>query len=850
MNIRSSLRCLLVVGLVSVWPATIVATYANDGSTDQRFLAGLRRRGLFELAGRYCRDRLDRADLPRRRRAELVIELSRTLAEQAVNSAPEERPPLWEQARQVTDQFVRQYPGDPRLLLVRFQDALGVLARGELARQEAQLVADNRQLTETARTHLRAAIQELRKLADDVSEQLRERSRPGGPKTVRDQPDQLAAYELASLEKNLQYQLARALRNQGECYGSDSPDRANSLNQAVEILDPLSKLDSIDPLAWKSRIDQVICYRLLADYPTARQKLEALLQQKPPPAIALRARAEKIRLALATGQLPEAIAILSSGRQIDGITSADLDYAWLETYLAAWRAASADDAQQATQWQTKATEMVRLIERRHGLYWTRRAEMLLAGYVRGSPDRGDLAMLIRAAESSFRSGRPDDALAAYDRARGLAEKNGEADRAFQLGYVAATIEHHRNRHQQALARYRQSALAAPNNPKAPEAHLLAIHHAAQLARKQSSGHLDQYTALLQEHLQTWPDTPSANKVRWRLGRLRQHLGDWQNAIAAYRAVSPNDPEYVRAVEAAGECYRAWLDQRKAAGQPTEKIAAEAAGWFESLVLGPEGRLPERWSPLARQAALTAARLRLDYTPSGYAPAERLLAAALQGATDAPPDWTSAARALLVFSLAGQGRRGEAAEVLKSISAGPPEQLLDMLEGLQRVAAAARPEVRAELAALQLHALELLRPHQDRLSPAAGQSLGRIQAQALADAGRSDEALRQYEVLAKASPRDPQIQEAYAQLLSGRTDRTSLGVALARWRELEKKSAPGSARWFRAKYAVASLHYRLGDHQQAARIITLLEVLHPEMGGPKMKAQLLGLLDRCRAAEKR
>lgn len=41
------------------------------------------------------------------------------------------------------DQFVQQSPDSPRLALVRFQGALALVARGELSRQEAEVVSDN-----------------------------------------------------------------------------------------------------------------------------------------------------------------------------------------------------------------------------------------------------------------------------------------------------------------------------------------------------------------------------------------------------------------------------------------------------------------------------------------------------------------------------------------------------------------------------------------------------------------------------------------------------------------------------------------------------------------------------------
>jgi len=851
----------------------LTSAAAAGESSDQRFLAGLRERGLFRLAETYCTDRLKRGDLPESQRADLVIELSRCLAEWAVGSPPEERGPLWQRASQVTQGFAGDNPQNPRLPLVRLQQALCHLARGELARQEAQLSADPGDLLDQARTHLRDTIEELNALDDDVQRRLRQQSLPGPGERAG-----LDAHQLASLQNNIQYELARALRNQAECYASDSPDRANALTQAVKLLLRLAALDAVDPLSWKSRVDLIESYRLLADYGQSRRQLDALLALKPPPPVELRARAERIRLALATEQLAEAISVLSQGRQIDETTSPELDYAWLETYLAAGRAAGdAQDNAKAAEWQAKATEMVEQIEQWHGPYWTRRAGMLLANYVRASPGGGDLGLLVRAAESSFRSGQFTEALAGYDRAQARAAKQGDSARAFDLGYIAATIEHQRGRHAEALERYRRLAMAMPENPQAPEAHLLAIYHAAQLAKASGKGGkgdrrilperpdgcsaqnapvpfsaLDQYAALLQEHLRTWPTGPSADQAWRQWGRLREQKHDWQGAIRAYQAISAGDADYLQAAEAVERCYGAWLAERKAAGQPSEELAGKAADWFESLVVGPQGRLPERWSPLQQFAVLAAARLRLDHTAAGYDRTQRILSTALQTAGDAPPQWKSAARVLLVVSLAGQGRSRESGQLLAEISAGSPQQLLSLLEGLERVAATARPEVRGELAQLQLSAIKLLPADPKALSGTERQTLQRVRAQALADAGRTEEALRQYEALAAAYPRDGAIQEAYARLLLTRVDRAataearkkSIQSALEKWRELEEKSPPQSPRWFLAKYWVARLHFELGNKSQAAKIITLLRLLHPELGGPELKSQFEELLRRC------
>ena len=703
------------------------------------------------------------------------------------------------------------------------------------------MVAEPATLLDEARTHLRAAIGELRKLSEQVEQQLRRQNL-----SPRHDPTMLAAHQLAALQRTIAYELGRAYRNQAQCQAADSPDRANALTQAVKLLEPLAGLDPAEPVAWQSRIEAVVCRRLLADYATARRMLDAVLQQDPPPPLRLRVRAERIRVALAAGRLDEAITTGSQPRQIGATTSPELDYAWLETCLAASRTAAVAGKQaEAAQWQAQATDLAERIEQLHGPYWTRRTGMLLTRFVRATLGSGDLATLVRIAESAFRSGKLDDALVLYDDARRLAIKRGDAAKAFDLAYTAAAIEHERGRHEAALARYRQLAKAMPENARASTAHLMAIYHVGQIAGKRPHEPFDAYAALLAEHLRLWPDGSSADRARLQLGRIYEHRRDWRSAIATYRAISPGSAEHLKAVRAAARCCQAWLSELRAAGKPTEQIASEAAGWLESLLADRQGQLPERWSPVQRVAALEAARLRLSYTPAGYARAEQVLRAALEGATDAPAAWKSSVRAALVFSLAGQGEHRKAGEMLAQISEAEPGQLLAMLAGLSRVARDAPASVRTELAALRLRTIELLHAGDAPLDAADQRRLAKLHAKALSDAGRTDESLSAYGALAKEYPRDGAIQEEYVRLLLTRADRASLEEALVKGRQLEKGSPPQSPQWFRAKYTVALLHYRLGNKQQATKIITLLSLLHPELGGPELKTKFADLLARCR-----
>lgn len=99
-------------------------------------------------------------------------------------------------------------------------------------------------------------------------------------------------------------------------------------------------------------------------------------------------------------------------------------------------------------------------------------------------------------------------------------------------------------------------------------------------------------------------------------------------------------------------------------------------------------------------------------------------------------------------------------------------------------------------------------------------------------------------MAEAAPRDGQIQEAYAQLLLGGADKAAWQAALIKWREIEKKCRTGSERWLRAIYHQALALERLGQKDQAAKLVKLTRALHPELGGPEPKAKFLELLKRC------
>ncbi|MEX0677742.1 MAG: tetratricopeptide repeat protein [Pirellulales bacterium] len=809
------------VWLVSLF---VLAAAAAGASQDERFLDGLRAKRLFELAEKYCADRLSDPRVSESRRADLTIELSRTLAQHALEAPPAEAPRLWSQAERVVEDFAARRPQDPKLTLIRVQGALAMAAHGEAACEESRGSSESTAV-EPARGVLRRAIAELGELADEIAGQLKRRGRaPGGE-------NELSTDQFQSLELNVRFELARALRNQALSYRPGTADRINSLSRAIESLAGVLAQQSATPLVWSAAIEEIACFRLLGEYPQAESKLARLEKSQPPPEFAEQLRAERIRVALARGQIDDALseAGVSARQQPAG---AHLEFARLEALVAAWRrAGERHNEAEASDWQRRAVQQVRAIERSYGPRWMRKAETLLARAMADSTGPQTAELLAQAAASYYRSGQVDKSIAAYDRAREQARDQRQPETAFDLGFTAAAIEKDRKHYGDALARYRALAHAFPQEPKAPQAHLLAVYCAAQLAQAREPPNLDEYERLLREHVATWPASPTASQAWTWLGRLAEHRHSWQDAIEALAHVKAGDPQFADAVRALGRAYEAWLDELDQRGQSGERLADKALAWLESVTPA-RGSKP---NAATRAATLAAARIWLKEIPAGAMPAERLLRAAIEYDPDAPEDWKTAARRLLVPALAAQGKRAQTDELLEQIPHTSTADALALFQILSDIRRRSSGDEKRKLAEVELGAEDNLLARPGELDAATRRVVTRERAVTLAALGRRKEARAELQALARAFPRDGQTQEELASLLAA-GDENDLEAALAKWSEVAAHSRPGTPRWFRAHYGLARTELNLGQVTAARATIASLASKYPDFGGERMKRQ--------------
>jgi hypothetical protein len=812
------------------------ATAAEVRASDAAFLDGLRQRQLFTLAEAHCRRELARSDLSPRAKADLTVELSQTLVEHALNSPPEGRDALWGEGEKVTADFLAGHDNHPRRLVVQLADTLVSLARGESLRQEAEVTGGP--APAAAVEALRTASVKLAALRRDAATALRQRHRAATASS-----DELTAAQLQSLLRNIEFQSARAQIGAALAFAPGTTDRADALTQALARLDSLATSTSADEIVWQARIDRVRCRRLLGQVAAASQEAKQLAALEPPPLARLPLATERSRLAAAGGDFAAAISLLDGASTSSASPAArgDADLARLEAMLAAWRKEHQDKREsEAASRQRQASEHVRSMAARHSPYWARRAKLLLAHTLAQVPGVKDVTVLMAAAEQFWHAGRWSDALAAYDRAIDEARRTQPPVESLQLALVAASIEEARGMPSRAIQRYRQAALSAAQAPDASRAHL----HAAWLAAKHHGARSDEYGRLLKEHVERWPDAASAGDARLWLGRWHESKGEMLAAATAYRAVGKDHRQFAAALSACGASYERHLHSLAADKQPTEELAEETAKYFESLLPADGADSAEKWTPERRAALIAAATIRVRFTRDRGVRAIEPIRRFLNTTSDEGD--AESARALLVAALAANGDTNAAAEQLKKLSAVDRAVLSKLNADLAQISASASESKSRSIAPLRIEVLRLLRssPPDAKAGPLADKrpSLRIAEADALATAGRRAEALAAYQALATEFPDDATVQHKYGTLLLAANDQ--LPTALAQWRRIEQKSRPGTPLWFEAKYSIALCHERGGEKQQAARVVTLMAALYPDLGGREQAEKFQALLARC------
>lgn len=828
--------CFAIRTALAALAVRLVATVGiafGQAARDDAFLEGLRARRLHALAASLCDERLAPSSISGPQRAKWTSELIRVHAERAMFAAAAERPLWWERAHQTAARYAERPDAVPDAVLVPAQDAIAFLAEGRVAREEAEVARDAPDpRVADALTAIRAAVRAFEELETRLEKEI-----PTAPATRSD--GGLVRDDLFALRNQLRIHRAEALRNRALCY-RDGEDRIAALTAALEPLaDALGQLPPDDPLAWRIRIEQSICRRLLGDIPEARRVQAAWSDADVPVQLRADLLAEQMRLALAERDLDRAKALADPepppGRW------PDLDLARLEVLVRLWQpdpAGGPDASPRGGPERDRAIESMKAIERRHGAYWGRRAEQLVLRSAGEGRSVADVEILRRRADDLYLRNQWAESLAAYDAAAAAAAKAGAADDAFLCRSRGARLAEKTGNLDDALRRWRELALAMRSHAQAPSAHFESITLAVRLARTDPA-RIGAYRELLDEHLAQWPRGGESDRVRVWLANLRTHEKEWDAALARYGEVSVESAMFTEAVAGAA---RAWAGKLADAGQDAAPADVDAMlAFWQAWQAGSETPVP---------VDLAVARLLLDFAPRRVQESEARLRRVLESVPAEDPR-VAEARSLLVVALALQPERhADAVEAARAARVANRSfaKRFALLRDLEAHAARLPPAGQRSLAVLQLESIDTLRG--EATDAADQRELDRLRAVALRRAERGSEALDAYARLAAEFPSDASIQLEYARVIESEADRVGWPASLERWRHVARFTRPRSDAWYESKCGVARALVELGQKDEAAKVLRHVLLTQPPDRGTQWDRAVRSLLDSIPAEEKR
>jgi tetratricopeptide (TPR) repeat protein len=287
---------------------------------------------------------------------------------------------------------------------------------------------------------------------------------------------------------------------------------------------------------------------------------------------------------------------------------------------------------------------------------------------------------------------------------------------------------------------------------------------------------------------------------------------------------------------------------------------EAASWFYRRLLNTDGAVVADWNDADAQCLLYMVKYGLLYANiiernrtsnpnvnivTHYQSLERMLRIGLANYQQATPEWRATVDLMLLYVLAAQGRMNDAAQILQTMQQWSMAALMAALDRLQQLADISPATNRHVLGEMRLNIVQMIEqpletPQQNAGAPINHHRLDVIRADALADTGRSQEAVDLLGQRLRQSPDDMELLVSLARILERQPDVQSQELSLKLWRSIEQRSWKHSETWWNAREATLRLLIVTGQRQEAESTFQMLQILNPELGGADRKLRLESL----------
>lgn len=812
----------LVGGTGTAFHPTPCAAQTLEVQHDLDVIRGMRQRHLFELAETLCRRHLENRELTPTQAVELTNELIQILAAAAIVSDGPQRAEKFDAADAVAQQFLERNSDHPRRVLVAVQRALTHQLHGKLLVQEraAQIASDD--AVPLALNELRTATRLMDQIVADIDRLIPEqRSRSLGP-------DDLSVEQLMNLKRNLQFQLATTELIKAQLYAADDRlNRIDTLNQVIQRLDDvLRQSNDQQPLWWKTQLARIRAQLLMGQVQESAARLRGLPVQAMPGEVRPEFEELWIELAIQSPDLDQANEIVQRVMRSNSVPPA-LALTALRWIAAQVSAAKSESDQK--RWLDIGTSWLKNIERQHGPYWGRRAELALIGPASNDNDSAagamssDAELLVRIGDQAARQQRWEDALRAYEKALSQAVERQSGAEALVIAAKQAQVLESLNRNLDAGQLLTSVATQFPNVSTAAAVHLRGCWN---LSRGLGTSiDAKQWETTLGEHLKRWPNGATSDRVRRWLGQHLVRQGSDVAALETLLSISADSPEWTAIYDLVLTSWNRLLKQ-----SPDRSLVQRLLNQIDRS-LQASGAPTSLESHLVQQ--LLKARIGLTAGEIDPETALQQLDQIIQKSTDEHLRWKREAIAWKVVALVAANQIDQATSLL-SESLPPNERLMATVhDGLQTVLDESRwrsiDGIRTLLARKALADPDVSDPLRWQLA----------QARALMDRGENRAAAELLEQLVAENPRSLELRLQRARALTA--DAPDSAQALIEWRRIAAQVKPHGRAWYEAKLNTARILAAQGNEDQALKLLRYLKTVPPGWDGSPFATELEALL---------
>lgn len=858
-RLPTSRRHIAAAFLIAVAGAS---AYGDEART--RYFEQLRQRSLFSLAESEAISRLAEANLSLTAKCDYSIELSRTLTEHAGFVSDAQRTELWQRARSTVQDLLNQDNRNPRAVLLSGQLASVFVAEGDWLRAERETRPFDEKLLNEAKAACTKAIEQLKSVEGQITEPSRDsnakKSSPAAP----------SGYELRALLHQVRLQLGQTYRNRAELAAAGSAERTRDLTEADQSLRRLINVAD-EPIQTRAKLYLVSCARLKNDLDKAGEALATLEAMEPKPSRMLQDEivAERARLLIDRKRPTEAAELLLKTRGQNQRLSGEQ---WLLQVrsLIALRELIAEKKQEtlAEQINEQIATAVGRCEEQVGGYWGRRCRTVWDNVQTAQKYGTELDALMQQARSDFTAGRTDAAIAGYAAAEKLAAQKKQMELAMELGFTSASILLDGLRLEPAATEFLRLSREYPKQPRAAKSHLLGTYCLGRLYdEKKTQARREAYTEALNSHLKDYARDPTVNDARFMKAQLEEQRLQATAALPLYLEVEGSHPRALDAVAGAARCYETILRRMSERQLPIDDLQREATNRLSGCLVK-AGDPDQSWTVAHAEIALRISAILLMGSierSNTTAPSESFEKPELAGDTSYAARCHQAARwlsrvftfigrkdpnapsmeigdrlrqraiPLQFMALVGSGKASEAEKNLGSLSTSPSE-LLNILDRLTQFAASTSTDQQHRLASLQQQLAERLSKQRDQLTPAETDTFDRSLMKVYIAGGQFSKAVEIGSRIAEKSAKDADVQRDIATQFGTTTNADALGLSKQCWRRLESIAKAGSPEWMTARLAVLNATVRLGQLDEARKLMQVTKVLYPDLGGPSLKPQ--------------